>query len=224
MEELIPSGAVPEDLGDWQADQPGVYCPRCGASAGKGSVMPAGCPFCLNQRLPWHRLTRLGLYAPPVDAWVRQMKFAGRWRFAEWFGRQLAEAMGEVTDPGRTLVCSVPMPLARRWRRGYNQSDLLGRAVAKSRGLSYLPALKRTRYTPPQTSIVPSRRAENVRQSFALDRVDLSGYEVMLIDDVKTSGATLSACCRLLTKAGAASIHVGVVAVADPKGQAYQYL
>jgi predicted amidophosphoribosyltransferase len=52
--------------------------------------------------------------------------------------------------------------------------------------------------------------------------VDLSGYEIILIDDVKTSGATLSACTRLLKQAGARGIHAAVVAVADPKGQGFR--
>ena len=63
-----------------------------------------------------------------------------------------------------------------------------------------------------------------MRNSFAIEAVDLTGHEVLLIDDVKTTGATLSACTRLLKQAGALSVHVAVIAVADPKGAGYQMI
>jgi len=222
LDDWLPPGVEPEDLDDWRPDPPSAYCPRCGASAGEGAVTPRGCAFCLTRQLPWQRLTRLSLYGPPMDAWIRDMKFHRRWRYTEWMGSRLAEVLGPPNDAHATVVCAVPMPQFRRWRRGYNQADLLGKAVAKALGLRLIPVLKRIRHTPPQTAIPPSRRHENIRKSFAIDPIDLSGLDVILVDDVKTSGATLGACARQLTRAGARSIHAAVVVVADPKGQGFQ--
>ena len=228
----LPPGDVPEDVGDWRPDEADAYCPRCGASAGEGSVTPGGCAFCLGRRPAWHRLTRLSHYGPPMDEWIRMMKFGRRWRYTSWMGQLLAEAIGDTgasgatsggggTSGGGRVVCAVPMPWFRRWRRGYNQADLLGHVVAKELGCRFAPVLKRTRHVPPQTTVARSRRHDNVRHSFGIASVDLTGRDVILVDDVKTSGATLSACSRLLKKAGARSIHVAVVAVADPKGRGY---
>lgn len=217
----LPPGEAPEDIGQWHPDEASAYCPRCGASAGEGSVTPQGCAFCLNRKLPWQRLTRLTFYGPPMDEWVRLMKFHRKWRYTTWMGRLLAEAIGMPQDSGNPIVCAVPMPRFRRWRRGYNQADLLGQVVAKELDCRFAPILKRIRHAPPQTTIAPSRRHDNVRRSFAIAPVELSGYDVILVDDVKTSGATLSACTRLLKQAGAVSIHAAVVAVADPKGQGF---
>ena len=139
-------------------------------------------------------------------------------------GERLAEAIDAPSDPNRLIVCAVPMHRLRRWRRGYNQADLIARALAEARGWRYAALLKRTRHTPPQTAIAPSQRHHNVRHSFANERVDLSGYDVLLIDDVKTSGATLAACTRLLRQAGARSVYAAVIAVADPKGQQFTAL
>ena len=222
LDDLMPPVDVPEDAADWEPDEVTAYCPRCGASAGEGSVMPRGCAFCLDKTFPWQRLTRLAYYGTPVDDWIRQLKFHRRWRFGGWLGRQLADALDEPHDADKRIVCAVPMHRLRRWRRGYNQADLIARAVTKSKGWTFAPILKRTRHTPPQTAIAPSRRHDNVRHSFAIEPVDLKGYEVILIDDVKTSGATLSACTKLLKQAGARSIHAAVVAVADPKGQSFK--
>ena len=85
-----------------------------------------------------------------------------------------------------------------------------------------LPLLKRPRWTHPQTTVIPSQRDANVKQSFAARRVDLTGYQVLLIDDIKTSGASVGACCKLLKECGARSIHVAVAAVADPRGMDFQ--
>ena len=239
VDELIPPGLVPDGADDWRPDATEDYCPRCGASAGPGSVTPRGCAFCLNIKFPWHRITRLGFYGDPLDDWIRDLKFHRRWRYGQWFGQQLAESLNipsstpSENTPSKTsgaggrsggggIVCPVPMHRFRRWHRGYNQADLIARAAAKSLGLTCAPILKRTRHTPPQTAIAPSRRHDNVRHSFDIEKVDLAGHDVILIDDVKTTGATLTACTRLLTAAGARSVHAAVVAVADPKGQGFR--
>lgn len=217
----MPPGDAPDAAADWQPDQADTYCPRCGASAGEGSVTPRGCAFCLNSSIPWQRLTRLAFYGTPADEWIRQLKFHRRWRYAQWMGTQLADVIDVPPSHDKLIVCAVPMHRLRRWHRGYNQADLIARTVAEARGWTFAPILKRTRHTPPQTAIAPSRRHDNVRHSFAIEPVDLSGYEVVLIDDVKTTGATLGACTRLLKQAGARSVHAAVAAVADPKGQGF---
>lgn len=222
LDELMPPGDTPEGAAGWRPDDVDAYCPRCGASADEGSVTPRGCAFCLNTNFPWQRLTRLAFYGEPVDEWVRLLKFRRRWRYAQWMGKHLADTIDVPPNHDKLIVCAVPMHRLRRWHRGYNQADLIAHAVAEARGWTFAPILKRTRHTPPQTAIAPSRRHDNVRQSFAIESVDLSGYEVILIDDVKTTGATLSACTRLLKQAGARSIHAAVVAVADPKGQGFR--
>ena len=82
--------------------------------------------------------------------------------------------------------------------------------------------LRRTRYTHPQTSLPPAKRADNVRESVAARRVDLSGWHIWLIDDVKTTGATLAACTRLVRRAGASRVFIAVAAVADPHGSDFK--
>ena len=203
----------------WKPDDAQAYCWRCGASAGPGSVTSRGCAFCVAERVPWDRLTRLGAYATPLDDWIRRMKFRRQWRWSFWFGDRLAEVIDEPFDASKTVVCPVPMHWFRRWSRGFNQSALMSRRVAQRRGWEMAPLLCRTRATWPQPMVPPSRRLANVRTSVGLaESVDLGGWEVLLVDDVKTSGATLSACSRMLRRAGARSVQVAVAAVADPQG------
>jgi ComF family protein len=129
-------------------------------------------------------------------------------------GRHLGCLVADRSRRRRALVCPVPMPWQRRLRRGYNQSALIGDAFSARCDWPVVPLLRRARYTPPQSALIASHRTRNVRRSFEVSRVDLSGWDVWLVDDVKTTGATLSACARLLKRAGADRVNVAVAAVA----------
>ncbi|MFA9476807.1 ComF family protein [Phycisphaerales bacterium AB-hyl4] len=205
----------------WARDELTAYCPRCGASGVVEAMTPRGCAFCVGERLVWDRLYRLGLYEEPLAGWVRASKFAGDWRRALWFGGQLGEAIGSPTGGAPVAVVPVPMHWARRWRRGYNQARLIADGLVRARGWPMVDVLHRPRRRPPQTAVLPEHRGINVADSFAIEPIDLSGWEVVLVDDVKTSGATLSACGRLLREAGAKSIVAAVAAVADPRGRGF---
>lgn len=207
---------------DWLPDEADDYCHRCGASAGPGAVLADGCAFCRGRKLHWDRLTRLSLYDEPMDGWVKQMKFGRQWSWAEHLGKLLAERVGGPIDADKIVVTPVPMHWRRRWRRGFNQAELMARSLAHAKGWRCMPLLKRPTWTPQQPSVIPSQREQNVKQSFAIRPVDLTGWQVVLVDDIKTSGATLGTCCRLLKASGATSIHVAVAAVADPKGMKFE--
>lgn len=206
------------DKSGWHIDTPQSYCGRCGASVGLGAQTSSGCAYCIGKRTAWQKLVRLSAYQPPMDEWIRAMKFNGRWASANWLGRLLAQILDEPQQFDRTVVCSVPMHWLRRLQRGYNQADLLATSIARIRQWPVAPLLRRTRQTAPQTRVAPSQRKNNIRNAFQVCQVDLSGWDVILVDDVKTTGSTLTACTRLLRKRGARFITVAVAAVADAMG------
>ena len=201
----------------WEPDAADDYCQRCGTSAGPGSVLADGCAFCRGNKLYWDRVTRLSQYDEPMDGWIKQMKFAKQWSWAPYLGRLLAKRVGEPIKQDKIAVTYVPMHWRRRWRRGFNQAELMAKALANARNWPVVPMLKRAHWTPPQPSVTTSQREANVKQSFALRKVDLSGWQIVVVDDLKTSGATLGTCCKMLKEAGARSIQVAVAAVSDPK-------
>jgi ComF family protein len=168
--------------------------------------------------VPWNRVTRLSPYKPPVSDWILAMKFRKSWLWGRWFGERLAERIGEGLDDKRVVVCPVPMFFFRRWVRGYNQAELIAESLAKSRGWPLARLLRRRKYTAPQTSVPVSARKENIKASFAPRRIDLRGWDVWLVDDVKTTGSTVGACARLLKQMGAVHVNIAVAAVADPHG------
>jgi ComF family protein len=115
------------------------------------------------------------------------------------------------------VIVPVPLYWWRQWRRGFNQSELLGRALSRRVGAPLVAALRRTRSTAPQEGLSNTARRRNVTGAFLGRRgaLDLQGKHVLLIDDVMTTGATASACALALKKAGAARVALLTVARVD---------
>jgi len=214
------SGDAAVALTDWTPSRPDEYCGRCGSTVAAAAITEAGCPHCHQSRISWHGIWRLGAYKEPLSGWVLDCKFHHAWAWGGWFGRRLAE---RAPDYERAMVVPVPLHWIRRVGRGYDQSWLIARAFAKAKGLPLARLLRRARYTASQarTQSVAARRA-NVRGAFRVRPVDLTGWSIWLIDDVKTTGATAHICTRLLQRAGAERVNVAVAAVADPKGADFQ--
>src|SRR6202030_4303289 len=134
-------------------------------------------------------------------------------------GRMLAEAIAgleseSASSLSQTPVAVVPVPLhARKLRqRGFNQSELTVRSALKVGGVSGRLALQggvleRRRETQSQTGLTRHQRRENIRGAFVVARPEqIAGREVLLVDDVFTTGTTVSECARVLHRAGASKI------------------
>jgi len=157
----------------------------------------------------------VGPYEGTLRTILHAFKYEGRRTLAGPLGRMLREAGGDLLDGAS---CAVPVPLHawRRIERGFNQSADLAHTL----DLPVVHALWRTRRTPPQTSLSRAGRRRNVRGAFAVSpllrrrTVDLrlTGQVVVLVDDVRTTGATLEACARTLRRAGAAGVRALTVA------------
>jgi ComF family protein len=104
----------------------------------------------------------------------------------------------------------------KRRQRGFNQTELIARAALKcepSRRLELKPVLDRTRETQSQIGLSSHQRRENLRGAFAVSKPEeIRGREVLLVDDVFTTGTTVSECARVLRRAGATKVYVATVA------------
>ena len=112
------------------------------------------------------------------------------------------------------VICPVPLHPARQRLRGFNQSELIARRLGQSLGLAVnMSALRRTKPTQPQIELTGDQRRRNVRGAFAVeDKAAVAGKGVLVLDDVWTTGSTITECARVLRRAGAARVLVLTVA------------
>ena len=120
----------------------------------------------------------------------------------------------EVRIRGKTDVITwVPLTRKKSWNRGYNQARLLAKWVSAETGMPGRDLLRRTRPTQDQSRLDPAGRRRNVKGAFGAKRNESpAGSNITLIDDVYTTGSTVSECARVLNQAGAASVHVVTLA------------
>jgi ComF family protein len=157
----------------------------------------------------------LFVYGGPLADAIARLKYAGRTEIARVLAAPLA---GAAPLYAGTVDCVLPLPLhvARLRERGFNQSALLSRPVARALGVPLdTSSLVRVRPTREQASLPRDERAENVRGAFSVRRA-LGGQRVLLIDDVRTTGATLAAAADALERAGC--IDVKTLALARAEG------
>ena len=189
-----------------------VLCESC--VAGLPELTPPYCPVCAQPNAPETCQSCLeippsfnGIRAPyrmegNIKEAIHHLKYRGLKAAAPELAELLVRYLAEHPVPGDLLI---PVPLHRRRlrSRGYNQSVLLARELSKKLGLEMdQKLLARTRNTPPQVNASRDDRRDNVQDSFrcigSLDR-----RAVILVDDVPTTGSTLSACAAALKAAGA---------------------
>jgi len=154
-----------------------------------------------------------GSYEGTLRELIHIYKYGGIQTLAQPLAELLAAAV--PLDERFDAVVPVPLHWRKRWQRGFNQSDLLARAIARRRGLPVLRALARTRFTKTQAGLSNTERRKNVAAACRRVAETLAGQRVLLIDDVMTTGATAAACARALKRAGAARVVLATVARVD---------
>ena len=168
------------------------------------------CGHCLSDPPVFTHSTALFGYAFPLDKLILAMKFGKQLALADAFAEKLAQRIYTNNLPD----CIIPMPLhpTRLRERGFNQSLLLAKKVARQLNLPCLPrACSRVRDTPAQSSLKWKERDKNLRNAFSCI-IDLTGKRVALVDDVMTTGASLDALALAVKNSGAADIQTWVVA------------
>ncbi len=227
-ETLFPRAGCCLSCGDpRRADKDTCLCPFCTEKLKRETVPDGACPRCLQPlkkgkpcafcRSPMMRSLK-NVYAPYIYAdvsrrLIHQLKFNACEEAVPLLSTAMARALNQ-----RDFDCICPVPLhPRRLRqRGFNQSLLLARALSEETGIPVLELLSRNVYRRPQSLSDRKERQENVRGVFACQK-DPAGFRVLLLDDVRTSGATAQACAEALLKSGADSVSLCAAAVVYKK-------
>lgn len=160
---------------------------------------------------PFARARAAVAYSGVAREMVQGLKYGDRTDLAPWMARWMARAGAELIDDAEVVV-PVPLHWRRFLTRRFNQSAELGRALARQTGLPFEPeAVRRVKLTRQQVGLGVRERQDNVRAAFAVpEETDIlvRGRRVLVIDDVYTTGATVAAVTKALTKGGAAAVDV----------------
>ncbi|HTT65463.1 MAG TPA: ComF family protein [Bryobacteraceae bacterium] len=174
------------------------------------------CMLCRSGRRGFDEAFCYGAYEGALRKLIHLFKYGGMRRLARPLGALLADALPR--DRQFDLVTAVPLHWRKRWLRGFNQSELLGKAIARARGIRMRSVLRRQGATRAQAGLSNAQRRENVAGAFRARR-RVAGLRILLIDDVMTTGATAGACAVALKKAGARSVSLLTLARVDRRFQ-----
>jgi len=202
-------------------EEVGAFCPDCWGQMewlGKSGCLTCGMPLsateaescarCLADPPGLDRMRAAVAYDDLSRSLVLRLKYGRKVALA----RTMARYMVSLGEPERGEALVIPVPLHRRrlWSRGFNQSGLVALHLAKSWGYPFEAGmLRRTKPTRPLKGMSHSQRRKAVAGAFAVAEPDrVKGRDIILIDDVLTSGSTAEACARALRKAGAARVEL----------------
>ena len=191
---------------------PEPVCQSCGLPL----TRPGLCPTCSDFPPPYEAIRSWAVFEGPIRHAIHSLKYGRNAALGEALAPNL---VGYACKLGWQVDLVVPVPLGRQRmkERGYNQVGLLARPLAALQGWVYSPkALIRTRETRSQVGLSPMERKENIAGAFHAEPVLATGKTILLVDDVVTTGATLSACSEALIQAGTRRIYALTLARALP--------
>ncbi len=185
------------------------------------------CDRCLTSELPeverelpgiqhFEKAVATFYYKEPVMDAILRFKFHGVSAYAGQFGKWLAVTVRDKLEGQYDLVSWVPCSRRRIWTRGYDQAYLLAKALAAELGMEPVRTLKKVRHNPKQSKTRdPSKRRANVLGAYrAFQPEAFQGKRILLVDDVLTTGATLSECGKTLLLAGSGQLVCAAIAAA----------
>lgn len=182
----------------------GTACERCAEPIATGRL----CARCAIAPLPIDRIVSAWRFGGQLAIAIRRLKFSGRTHVARAVAPLWSPLVAAVASDGG-LVVPVPLHWRRRFTRGFDHAWHLALHACADAGLAPpVPALRRLRHGPPQSTLARVQRRDNPRDAFAV-RLPVGGRSVVLVDDVVTTGATIAAAARALFAAGATRV-VGV--------------
>lgn len=185
-------------------------CHTCRTHAPNCTRTKRKIPFIAHWVAMWY-------YEDNVRKSIQRFKFGNTRSYADAYARLLAIRLQDAFPKSFDVLTWVPVSSLRRLKRGYDQSELIAKALAKELDMPATPVLKKIRHTPPQSRLRnAAQRRANVLGAYAVrPGQSIAGKRVLLLDDVLTTGATASECAQVLLTAGVKEVYFAAVAVAS---------
>lgn len=203
----------------WRPDEPSAYCPRCASGVGQFEADADGCATCRGKRLAWESAVRLGAHTGVLRDVIHEVKFQRDRHAANVIGGQLGRAiaarlLASGHNPAQATIVPVPSTFRRRVHRGIDHTLCLARAAAATGSMSVTRALVR-RHRPSQVSLTLTERRRSVAGTMRVRPGERLDGLVVVLDDVRTTGATMTEACRRVAKGGADRVWSCVVGVTE---------
>lgn len=185
------------------------FCEGCGKDISK-------C-VCHDSKIILSHITAPFVYSGFIKNYILNYKFNGKKRFHKKLGEEMAERFTSCyPDVSADIVTFVPVSAKTLSTRGYNQSELLADVVSEKLSLPVVPTLIKIRETTAQSKLGSAERSINLKDALTvIDKADVAGKTVILCDDIKTTGNTLSICTDLLLGIGAKDVYCLCAAVSE---------
>lgn len=184
-------------------------CCHCRTSIPRNISAKSNAQFIAHQAAIWY-------YKDEVRQSIHRFKFKNARGYADVYARELAQVILQSSFADSfDVITWVPISLFRFLERGYNQSALLAKALARELGCNAMPLLRKVRHTPPQSSIrTGAERRANIAGAFKiLNPEAVKGRSILLVDDVYTTGSTASECAKTLSIYHCKKVYFASVAI-----------
>ncbi len=191
------------------------FCAKCSEPFTGAITETFSCANCAHRSLYFESAVAAYRSRGIVRKLVHEFKYGKQRHLRYPVARWLVETMDDPRLRGRRFDILVPVPLhpARERERGFNQATLLAELLSVAASIPLYSLMERIRYTTTQTAYDRAKRMENLHDAFRLRKnANVRQLRVLLIDDVLTTGSTLSECARVLKAAGAISVHAATAA------------
>ena len=191
------------------------FCTRCSEPYSGAIEGPFSCSNCADQTLHFDAAVAAYRARGIVRRLIHEFKYHQRLHLRHVIGDWLAAVLDDTRLSSRRFDMIVPVPLhpAKQRERGFNQAAVLAQSLSARMQVPMRLALERVRFTKTQTAFDRAERMENLRNAFRLrPAADVRGLQVLLVDDVLTTGSTLSECARVLKRGGASAIYAATAA------------
>ena len=191
------------------------FCQKCSEPFEGSITSEFTCANCAHRTIHFDAAVSAYRGRGIVRQIIHEFKYGRQIHLRHLVARWLHAALDDERIRGSQFAIMVPVPLhaTRQRERGFNQASLLAALLSAQTSISSKPVLERIRYTTTQTALDRSERMENLHNAFRLRKnADVRGLRVLLIDDVLTTGSTLSECARVLKRGGALSVYAATAA------------
>ncbi len=193
---------------------PEPKCTRCSAQVGPNIDTTNGCIYCKQDRFQFERVISYGFYQDKLKEVILRIKHLEGEQLAQTMGSFLGLHISNTLQLKPDLITCIPVHWWKRLIKGHNQTESIAKGVAEVLGVNFgSRILRKVRFTPEQSRLLPTERRKNLRRAFACTNHSLVRCKhILLVDDVLTTGATANNVAKVLVGAGAKSVIVAVLA------------